>query len=90
MDIIILGVIGASEASIVSAASPTLHAFHVPLIITSPEATEVVTQSGNTLTTAPDMTSQIQVTKHHLRCIPSSCYALMQSEDAPTTAPNVF
>jgi hypothetical protein len=39
----------------------TLHAFNIPLILASPRLADSVIQEGNILTTAPDMSSVVQV-----------------------------
>ena len=55
------GLVGLGDAEVVGQTASTLHAFNIPLVLASPRLAEMVTQEGNTLTTAPDMGSIVQV-----------------------------
>ncbi|XP_066995173.2 metabotropic glutamate receptor 5 [Anabrus simplex] len=56
----LLGLIGLGSPDVVGETVTTLHAFNIPLILASPRLAEMVTQEGNILTTAPDMSSVVK------------------------------
>jgi hypothetical protein len=55
------GLIGMGDPDVVGETVMTLHAFNIPLILASPRLADSVTQEGNILTTAPDMSSVVKV-----------------------------
>lgn len=49
------------DPDVVGETVTTLHAFNIPLILASPRLADSVTQEGNILTTAPDMSGVVKV-----------------------------
>ncbi|XP_069693056.1 metabotropic glutamate receptor 8-like [Periplaneta americana] len=56
----LLGLIGMGDPDVVGETVTTLHAFNIPLILASPRLADSVTQEGNILTTAPDMSGVVK------------------------------
>ncbi|KAJ9583137.1 hypothetical protein L9F63_022516 [Diploptera punctata] len=55
----LLGLIGMGDPEDVGETVAMLHAFNIPLILASPKLADSVTQQGNILTTAPDMSGLV-------------------------------
>lgn len=51
----------------------TLHAFNIPLVLASPRLAEMMAPEDNTLTTAPDMASIVQVCRLRLKILAQNC-----------------
>ncbi len=65
-DVSLLGLVGLGDAEVISKTVSTLNAFHIPLVLASPRLAEMLPPESNTLTTAPDMASIVQVSTVNL------------------------